>query len=204
MMKNAWRILAAVGVVAAVSAAPGCVVGSGDDESGGSGGVSGGGSGGKGGSSGGSGGVSGGTGGTSATGGTGAIGGTGATGGTGGEAGYTCAPTGSTPGSCEPAAGSTDACELCIKNKCCSEWGACIATAPNNPCGSGAPDGSGEIFCMQTCYVKETSQNGLSGDDAKAKCGNDCVSPTCGTIDDATNDAFTCLESSCLTECLSP
>ena len=199
MIKNAWRILAAVSVIALVGSS-GCVVGSSDDEDGGSGGSLGG----SGGSKGGTGGATGGGTGGAVTGGGGVTGGGtggavtgGGTGGTGGSAGYTCDATGGTPGSCT--ATGTDPCELCIQNKCCTEWGAC--TAAQNPCGSGAPDGGGEIFCMQACFVKETG-NGSSADDAKAKCGNDCVSPTCGTISGETNDAFSCLESSCLTECL--
>ena len=202
MIKNAWRILAAVGVIAVVGAS-GCVVGSSDDESGGSGGSLGGakGGGGSGGSTGGSGGSTGGV----TGGGTGGVtgGGTGGvTGGTGGTGGTTdvCGASGQ-PASCEPEAGSTDPCALCIKGHCCTEYGACVT---NNACLNGAPDGKGEIFCMQACYIKETTQNGLSGDDAKNKCGADCVTPTCGTIASETSEAFACLDEQCPTECLAP
>ena len=195
MKKMAWRTLAAIGVVASFVVVGGCVVGSSDDSTGGAGGATSGG-GGSGGSTGGA--TSGG--GTTATGGTaGSV----ATGGTAGAApAYTCDPSGnlgSTPGSCVPS-DSTDACQVCIQQKCCTEWEACLGTGPNNPCGWGGPKASdgtypGEIFCYQDCYVNGGDQ---------ATCAGQCTSDGCGTIAAATNDIITCLDSNCLSECFSP
>jgi len=198
MMNKAWRTLATIGLVTSFSVV-GCVIGSSDDDStGGAGGT-------------GNTGNTGGTGNTGNTGGTGATGGaTGgtagqATGGTGGTADpYTCEPKdggslGSTPASCEPADPNDD-CQACIKQKCCTEWQACLATGPNNPCGWGGPkagDGTypGEIFCIQDCLV---------GGSDLATCGGQCATSECGTISGATNDTAACLDANCLVECFSP
>jgi len=195
MKKMAWRTLTAIGVVASLAVVGGCVVGSSDDNTGGSAGASSGG--GSGGSTGGA--TSGGTGGVA----TGGTAGTGSGGTAGTAAAYQCDPDGtlaSTPGSCVPS-DANDACQQCIQQKCCTEWEKCLGTNPNNACGWGGPkdpttgDYKGEIFCYQDCYV-----NG--GD--KATCAGQCASDGCGTIAAPTNDIITCLDSNCLVECFSP
>ncbi len=187
-MTKAWRTLAALGFISAL-AASGCVVGSGDDDTGGTGGTTGG----SGGTTGGTGGSTGGT--AGATGGTaGSTGGT--AGSTGGSAGYVCDnnATGTpTPGSCEPDDPS-NACQTCVKASCCTEYEACVGTNPNNPCGYGAPDGSGEIFCI----INKITVEGQAYADAAAA----CATPECVTISDATNTLFTCLDANCLAQCL--
>ena len=192
-MKNAWRTLAAVGLVTSFAIMGGCVVGDGDDENTG-------GTGGTGGTTGGTGGTTGGTGGT--TGGTGGASGSG--GATGGSAGYECEPaTGGvpgTPGSCEPS-DTTDACQTCIKAKCCTEFQVCVATAPGNPCWEGGPkDGDGEMPCFQTCYTAELDK-GTDPSTAKGTCAGQCATPSCGTVAGATSDLIACLDTGCLTEC---
>ena len=192
MMKKAWRTLAAVGLVTSVGLV-GCVVGSSDDD-------------GTGGSSGSGGSSTGGTGG-GPTGGTG-----GATGGTGGgstggsSGGYACEPadggTQGTPGSCK-AQNATDPCEVCVETKCCTEWEACVATGPGNPCGFGGPtdgDDKGEIDCFQACYIAELKK-GTDPNDAKGTCGGQCATPSCGTIAGATSELVACLDKDCLDEC---
>ena len=200
-MKSAWRVLAAVGVVGMIGAAPGCVVGSGSDEDGGTsggGGVTNGGSGGV--TGGGSGGVTGGGTGGVVTGGTG-----GATGGSGGGgAGWDCNadPATSTAGSCEPAEPNNQ-CLDCIKQNCCTEMANCFGTNPNNACGVGLRSGStdAEFLCFQKCLTTQT-QGGASLSEANNTCGAQCVSTGCGTISPETSDLFACVESSCLSECI--
>jgi len=168
----------------------GCVVGSSDDES--TGGTSGGGSGGSGATGGGS---TGGSGGSGATGGS-------ATGGSGG-AQFECEPAdggpAGTPGSCK--ASGTDKCEVCIEAKCCTEWSACAATGPGNPCMWGSPTaGDGEIFCFQTCYTAELKK-GTDPTEAKGTCAGSCATPSCGTVSGATSELIACLDKECLADC---
>ncbi len=181
-----------------------CVAGQGGSAGSGSGGASGA-SGGSGGS-GGVGGVSGssGTGGFGGTGGvgggTGGIGGTSGTsgtsgvGGAGGSGAYVCdnQATGTpTPGDCTPD-DPGNPCQVCVQTSCCNQFEACLGTNPNNPCAYGAPDGSGEIYCILT-YVAA----GMSPPQAAAA----CVSPACGTISQATNDLYVCLDLYCFSSC---
>ncbi|MBI3200006.1 MAG: hypothetical protein HYZ29_00600 [Myxococcales bacterium] len=190
MMKKAWRTLAAVGLVTSVGLV-GCVVGSSDDD--GTGGSSG--SGGSGGSTGGSGGSTGGSGGS--TGGSG--------GSTGGSGGVACeADDGGlgTPGVCT-AKDPNDACQKCTETKCCAEWSACAATNPTSPCMEGGPANEGEIFCFQTCFIKEL-KNGADPKDAKGTCAGQCTTPGCGTIAGVTSELIACLApetGGCFDEC---
>jgi hypothetical protein len=202
MNKNAWRLLGAFGLAVSLSGV-GCVVGSSSD-TGGTGGVGGGGSGGV---TGGTGGVTGGTGGTGATGGT--TGGTGGMAGsnTGGSAGFSCDTAGTPAASCAPQ-DPTDACQQCQEQHCCSEWEACAAENPGDPCAWGGPapwpNQGGEIGCFADCYKTETA-GGADDTTARQTCAGKCASPECGgtTVSQATSDLVACLVPSCLTECLS-
>lgn len=161
-MNTAWWKLLAVGISTAALAV-GCVVSDGDgDEDGGTGGT-----GGSTGGTAGTGGTGGGTGGTDA--GTG-----GATGGTGGTVAVTC-----------DADDPTNSCQVCVEQKCCTEFEACYAG--NDACGN--PAGNGQIDCLIDCLE--------TGDITSC-------SGTCGgaNITDATNDLYACLDNECQVECL--
>ncbi len=166
---------------------------------GGSGGTSG--SGGTGGTSG-----SGGTGGTSGSGGTGGTSGSAGTGGTSGSGGatmdYVCDATGGTPGSCQ-SSGPFDTCGNCIQSSCCSQRQACLSRNPNDPCGFGGPSGFiSEAQCFQRCFRMETA-GGASVQQAHDTCSTTCVSPGCTTISTRTTALMSCLETYCLSQCLS-
>ena len=106
----------------------------------------------------------------------------GGVGGVGGFGGYTCdsAAIGTpTPGSCVPDDPS-DPCQHCVQANCCVQYEACLGTNPNNPCAWGAPDGSGEIYCIVTR---------IQAGETPGEAANACTSPGCGTISGATNRA---------------
>ncbi len=161
--------------------------------------------GGFGGTTGGFGGTTGGFGGT-----TGGFGGTtGGVGGTGASAGFACDPgpgepaLNRTPGSC----GQLDpvlSCDACINAKCCSEWEACSATAPNDPCGAigAGATGDGEIVEFQTCILDAQTNGQPVDDNAIRACAGTVATPTCGIISDATSAMIACLNSKCFTECI--
>lgn len=197
-MKKAWRTLAALGFISALGALSlnACVITSGDDDE--TGGTSG------------TGGSSGSTGGTAGTG--GSAGSTGGTAGSAGSAG-TAGSGGSgvqcddldggaigTPGSCEPA-DPNDACQVCVKDNCCTEYSECIATNPDNVCGWGGPNGEGEVFCFQECLINA----GVADPTTQQQCAGNCGTPACGgIIGDKTNVLIACLNNKCFSECLQP
>jgi hypothetical protein len=149
--------------------APGCVVGSDDDDPKTDGGTTGG-SGGSGGSTGGSAG-SGGRGGSAGTGGASGRGGAGGSGGGG--------------ATCSPASGD-NACVACMKSNCCAELLACSA---DTDC-SGM-DGNGELTCIQDCALAVVADGGVVSDMVLASCAGQCA--TGSTVAESTNDAVACM-----------
>ena len=210
--KSYWRLVAALGVVSAFVASA-CVVttSTDDDDNGGSGG-----SGAKAGSS---------TTGGSSTGGS-SPGGS-ATGGsaTGGSATGGSAPAfmcddpnseGGAPGdggSCEPDSAG-DECQVCIQQKCCEEYSACIATNPNNQCGwggpalvNGQPNNGGELLCMHECLKKLVEVSMISATDTDiGTCANQCLTPSCqmATVGFQTSDVIGCINNNCSMKCWGP
>ncbi len=114
----------------------------------------------------------------------------------GGGGGSSCDPTSGEPGDCT-ALDPTNACQVCIQNSCCVEYGHCTQS-PDDNCAWGGPDGNGEVFCFQECVFNA----GLADPTTQANCAASCTTPGCGTISSATNDLIGCLNNSCFAECL--
>jgi hypothetical protein len=210
--KSYWRLVAALGVVSAFVASA-CVVttSTDDDDNGGSGG-----SGAKAGSSTTGGSATGGH----ATGGSGTAGnGTAGNGTAGSGVSFMCddpqnaAGAPGEGGGCEPS-DSTDECQVCIQQKCCAEYSACIATDPNNQCGYGGPalvndmpNDGGELLCMHECLKKAvaTSMISATAEDI-GTCANQCLTPSClmATVGYQTSDVIGCINSNCSMKCWGP
>ena len=209
--KSYWRLVAALGVVSAFVASA-CVVttSTDDDDNGGSGG-----SGAKAGSTTGGSSTGGSSSGGTATGGSA----TGGNGTAGSAPTYTCDDPnseGGAPGDgggCEPS-DSTDECQVCIQQKCCAEYSACIATDPNNQCGfggpalvNGQPNDGGELLCMHECLKKavKTSMISATAEDI-GTCANECLTPSCkmATVGFQTSDVIGCINNNCSMKCWGP
>lgn len=182
---SAWRKVAAVGLGTALLAA-GCVVSSGDGETG-TGGTSG--TSGSGGSTAGKGGSGGSTGGT-----------TGGTAGTGGSTGGTGGSTGGTAGTGGADSGPPNVCVTCMQTNCGAEYTACTGTC------------STELVCIQDCVLGAVAEGGVADTTTIGTCSNQCASG--GSISSETNDAISCMSvgqradggassAGCLSECLS-
>jgi hypothetical protein len=132
--------------------------------------------------------------GAAATGGTAGSSATGGAAGSGGSAGHVCANV--SPGGGTNTLNCVDtennACQKCIETKCCAEFEACWTANPNNPCAYGAPDGSGEIYCMMECAAAAGSVSG---------CDGACQSSGCATIDPATSALWGCMDTNCVDAC---
>lgn len=137
----------------------------------------------------------GGTGGGASTGGNGSGGDGGAN---TGPAELDCAatPTGE-PASTDPEI-NDEACNLCLKDKCASEFGACFATSPDAACGASSTSTfEGEAFCVLECIDALYESGDFTGGELDYDtCAADCASPSCdGATEptDATRDLVLCL-----------
>ncbi|MES1172710.1 MAG: hypothetical protein ABUL62_00175 [Myxococcales bacterium] len=128
---------------------------------------------------------------------------------------YACTPDNGDalgmPNTCEPAVGSEmDACALCVKAKCCTEFGNCYATSPGNQCGWGGPNDGGEIACVQKCVQDKYQETGVYDETLLRTCaGGDCATNKAngstqecgGIIGQQTSDLIQCLDMNCQGPC---
>lgn len=172
MRISAWATVAAVGLAGSILA-PGCVVGSDDDNNNTDGGSGAGGSSGSSGSSG--------TGGSSGSGGTSGRGGTSGTGGSAGTGG-----TGGSGASCAPDAMDNN-CVECMKTNCCTELLACAA---DDLCSGTA--GEGELTCVQDCVLAQVADGGVVDNSTVTSCATGCAEMG-SAVSVATSDAVGCM-----------
>ena len=121
-----------------------------------------------------------------------------------------------TPNSCAPVT-PDDSCQKCVQAKCCTEFGECFATNPGNQCGWGGPtqlngvgNYSGEIACMQICFIAAVAESGTTPDTSQVtSCANACAtsisngaSKECGPVIGSQTSALVgCLLANCSTPC---
>jgi hypothetical protein len=120
------------------------------------------------------------------------------------------------PGSCTPTS-SSDACQQCVKAKCCDPYEACYATKPGNQCGwggpllvNGMPNVGGEALCIQLCLQELVDASQTAPEDSDVRtCANRCATTKgngaaqeCGSIIGLqTSDLIGCLRQDCSVAC---
>jgi len=114
--------------------------------------------------------------------------------------------------SCDPGADDdpkdpAQACKICMKAKCCSEWKDCYGDTPTTACGWGeTKKADGQFDCIVNCFAKNESGETTDTDllaVCAGKCTNQCDAADNGNVTSATSDLIGCanVEGVCQAEC---
>ena len=117
------------------------------------------------------------------------------------------AKTPSVQPSCSPDAEKDkgNPCQVCMKNKCCSEWKDCFGSEPTTACFHGAKaEDPGQFDCIHFCFLDgaaaATDPDMLLAD-CGAMCANQCDMPDNGLIMDSTSALVECANKDCTNDC---